>query len=670
MLVLLTTSLTSAGVVRFDIIERTDLAEGKPFGEAGAYERIVGKVYFAIDPQLPQNREIRDLNLAPVNDQGLVEFASDLDMLVPKDLSKANRAVLYDVNNRGNKLGLAFFNYGGGSRNDPRTEKEAGDGFLMRKGFVVVWSGWNGELLPGNNRLRLYPPVARRGQQPITGPVRCEIVSDEECQRIDVNWGNHGSYRPTPEGLANATLTVRKRARDPRIFVPRDQWQVHVTEVEGALPSQLPRVELEIPAGIKRGLIYELIYEAQDPIVHGVCFAAVRDLITAFKYGEGENNPLVVEGKPAVNRAHGFGVSQSGRFLRELLCSGFNQDEQGRKVFDGLIPHVAGGGLGSFNYRFAQPTRHNSQHDHSEYPGDRFPFAFERQTDPLSGKEEGILDKAIQTDTVPYVLHTQSEAEYWTRAGSLVHTDPLGRKDAQVPANVRIFAFGGTQHGPAGYPPRKSIGKYLSNPGDYKPFLRALLLSLDNWVTTGEPVPASVYPRIEDGTLVDWTQSATGFPEIPGVRFPKVIRQPELLDFGPRWESERIMDFQPPRAIAAYRVLVPKCDADGNAVGCLNPPEVQVPVATYTGWNLRSAEAGGEDELYSLVGSYIPFAKSKQERKDDPRPSVQERYGSFEAYRSRLEQVCSRLVHAGYLLEEDAENALRRAEERVKPLFE
>src|SRR5690606_16131099 len=221
---------------------------------------------------------------------------------------------------------------------------------------------------------------------------------------------NHGSYRPTPDGLKNATLTVRERPRDPKMLVPRDQWQLHVTDVESDSPTQLPRVELEVQAGLKIGLIYELIYEAQDPLVHGVWFASVRDLITAFKHGQGADNPLVLEGKAAVNRAHGFGVSQSGRFLRELLYSGFNEDEAGRKVFDGIISHVAGAGLGSFNHRFAQPTRYDSQHDHSDYNSDRFPFTYGVEVDPLTGKKEGILERAEKTGTVPYVLHTQSAA--------------------------------------------------------------------------------------------------------------------------------------------------------------------------------------------------------------------------------------------------------------------
>lgn len=666
----ITAGAASAEVVRFEVRKREPLAGGKSFGRTGPYERIVGRIYYAIDPKLRQNGTIVDLEHAPRDRQRRVTFFGDLFILAPKDLRKGNGAVLYDVNNRGNKLALRFFNFGGGG-NDPRSAKDAGDGFLMRHGFTIVCSGWDGELLPGNNRLRLSPPVATSCDRPITGRVRCEIVPTGRYKRTVVNWSNHGSYRPTQRGRKTATLTHRVRPDDPRVPVPRDQWTIHVSEVKSDSPSQLPKVELEFPAGFQKGHIYELIYEARDPLVHGVCFAGLRDLIAAFKHGTGRGNPLLIAGKPVIRRAHAFGVSQSGRFLREFLYWGFNEDERGSKVFDGVIPHVAGGGLGSFNHRFAQPTRHVTQHDHHDYPADRFPFTYETQTDPLSGATDGILKRAQATSTAPFVLHTQSSAEYWTRSGSLVHTDPLGKCDAKLPANVRLYLFGGTQHGPSRYPPGKGDGKYPANPGDYRPFLRALLLALDHWSRDGTPAPPSARPTIAAGTLVDWRQSATGFPKIPDVRYPAVIQQPPLLDFGPRWEKLRIVDVQPPRQRGHYRVLVPKCDADGNDVDCLSPPEVAVPVATYTGWNLRSKAAGAENELVSLRGSYLPFAVTAAERKPrrDPRRSLEERYGSLNEYLRRLKSACESLKKKGYLLDEDVTRTMKIQKQRVSPLF-
>ncbi len=657
-----------AELVRFEIQKREPFAGGAEFGAAGSYERIVGRAFFELDPELKQNGNVIDLKLAAKNSRGKVECSADLFMLAPANLTKANGAALYDVNNRGNKLAMRFFNNGGGG-NDPISLADAGDGFLLKHGFVVVWSGWDGELLPGGDRMQLQAPVAKSNGQSITGRVRCEIVPTGNATRTVVNWANHGSYRPTASGLAQATLTQRLLPGDPRVEIPRDQWKLHVAD--SAAAHQLPLVELELPAGLKRGHIYELIYEAQDPLVHGTCFTTVRDLMSALKQGTGQNNPLTHAGQPVVKRAHGFGVSQSGRFLREFVYAGFNEDEAGRKVFDGIIPHVSGSGLGSFNHRFAQPTRHATQHDHADYPPDRFPFAYETQTDPLSGLTDGILRRSTASGTTPFVLHTQSTSEYWNRAGSLSHTDPLGNEDSKLPSNVRVYLFGGTQHGPAGYPPSKGDGQNLANHADYRPFLRALLLTLDRWSATGEAAPPSVYPQLAEGTLVDWKPDAMNFPMIPGVNFPKVIRNPALLDLGPRWQSEGIIDQHPPVKRGLYVMRVPKCDADGNELSCLQPPEVAVPFGTFTGWNLRSKAADAEGELVSLTGSYIPFAKTKTEREaaGDPRLSLAERYSSHADFVAKFSAYCQKLASNGYLLADDLPKLIELHAERAKSVL-
>lgn len=660
----------SAEVVRFEIIRREPFANGVSFGAGGSYEKIVGRVHFALDPSLRQNAEIVDLNLAARNNAGKVEFWADLFILTPADPATGNGALLYDVNNRGNKLALSIFNSGGSS--DPTTREHAGDGFLMRHGFTIVWSGWDGELLPGDNRLRLMAPVAKPASGSITGKVRCEFIPSPGTKRMVVNWANHGSYRPTEAGMRDATLTIRPRASAARVSIPRDEWKLHVTDVSSDSATQLPNIEVEIPGGMKSGMIYELIYEAADPLVMGVGFASVRDLISAIKQGTGGDNPLVKNGRPTIQRAHGFGVSQSGRFLREFLYTGFNEDETGKRVFDGLIPHVAGGGLGSFNHRFAQPTRHSNQHDHHDYPPDRFPFAYETQTDPLSGQTDGILRRALATKTAPLVMHTQSTGEYWTRSGSLTHTDSLGTRDSVVPDQVRFYTFGGTQHGPSGWPVSKGSGQNLTNPGDFKPFLRTLLLALDRWSKDGTLPPPSVYPTIATGTLVDWRHGSTGFPNIPGIEYPEILQQPHWLDFGPRWQKERIVDFQPPVIRGDYKVMAPRCGPDGNELGCLLPAEVAVPVATYTGWNLRNADAGAAGQLVSLTGSYIPFPRTKadRERTKDPRLSVQERYGSRDEYVRQFTKACDKLRADGYLLEEDANRLIELHRNRVSGLFD
>lgn len=659
-------------VVKFEITAREPFAEGQRFGEVGAYERIVGKVHFAIDPKLRQNQTIIDLEHAPRNGQGQVEFASDLFILAPRDLTRSRGAAFYDVNNRGRKLALGFFN-DAPRVNDPRSRKDAGNGYLFRHGVVVVWSGWDGELLPGGGLMRLYAPVAKDGKKSITGPVRYETSVDEPTTRVNINTGrdHHGAYRPTKVGLKNATLTWRLRPSDPRVPIPRGQFRLEVKDVEPVSPGQLPQIDLVVPAGLQPGYLYEVIYEAQDPLVHGVCFASLRDLMTALKHGEGKNNPLLVEGRPVVRRNHGFGVSQSGRFLREFLYWGFNEDEQGRQVFDGLMPHVAGAGLGSFNHRFAQPTAFNTQHELRDFCSDRFPFSYEDQKDHFSGRTDGILKRARATKTQPLVMHTQSSAEYWTRAGSLPHTNTSSTRDADVPDNVRFYSFGGTQHGPASWPPQRGSGQQLMNPGDYRPLLRALLLALDEWAKENAPPPKSVYPKVQGGTLVGFAMDETDFPSLPGVRYPEVILAPFKLDFGTRWERERIMDVQPPRIEGTYRVLVPACNRDGIDRGCLLPPEVAVPLATFTGWNLRHREAGAENQLFSLMGSYIPLPRTNKQREElgDPRLSLAERYGSLESYLKKLQAHCETMVRQGYLLEEDVARVMKRQERIARPLF-
>jgi len=397
----------------------------------------------------------------------------------------------------------------------------------------------------------------------------------------------------------------------------------------------------------------------------------VRDLIAALKRGTGEGNPLLAGGRPVIRYAYGFGVSQSGRFLRGLLYRGYAADVRGL-VFDGLIPHVAGGGLGTFHHRFAQPTAYATQHELADYPTDRFPFAYETQADPLTGRNDGILRRAAASGRVPFILHTQSSAEYWSRSGSLVHTDPLGERDADPPPSVRIYTFGGTQHGPGPWPPAAGIGQAPANPGDYRPFLRALLVALDRWCRDGAPAPPSIHPTIRERTLVAWDRVSTGFPAIPGVRYPEVIQAPPVLDLGPRWDKAGIIDKLPPEIRGRYRVLAPACGPDANERGCLLPPEVAVPLATFTGWNLRSAEAGAENDLVSLDGSYfpLPIRRADREAMGDPRLSLEERYGTIARYLTELETCARGLVEKRFLLEEDVAVILRRQEERAHPFFE
>lgn len=648
-----------AEVVALEIQRREPYAAGKAFGDVGMYEKIAGVARFAVDPKHPRNRVIIDLDRACINDNGKVEFAADFYLLAPKDPAKGNGAIFYDVNNRGNKLALRFFNNapGGNDLDKPGSE---GDGFLFRRGYAVLWCGWIGELLPGEGRLLLQAPSIGDKAKPLRGIVRHEMSTDAPADSLPLaRREGHGSYVPTPDKLDDAVLTWRMRESDPRVAIPRGQWSLEIRkipEVKQGVPGTLPQVRLKLAGGFRPGYLYEFIAECEGPIVQGVGFAAVRDLVSFLRHDASEKNPLRnADGKPVIQRAHGFGVSQSGRFLRNLLYLGFNTDEAGRIVFDGLMPHVAGGGLGFFNHRFAQPTRFAGQNEDHLYPVDYFPFTYGPATDPFMKRTDSILRPEASAKVSAKVMHTQSAAEYWHRSGSLVHTDPLGAKDADIPENIRIYAFGGTQHGPAGFPPAKGIADNLTNPGDYRPMLRALLDALDRWVTEGKAPPPSMYPRIDKKTLVSWRQESSGFPALPGVRYPEVIQEPPALDYGSRFLKEGIITQEPPRVLGKYVVLVPRSDKDGNDLGTLLPPEVAVPRATYTGWNLRRRDAGAEATLANLLGSYIPFAKTKAERlaTGDPRLSLEERYGDLEGYRKQFAEACQAMVRDGYLLEED-----------------
>jgi len=655
--------LSFAEVTKWEIKTREPYQQGKTFGERGEYERLTGKVHFAIDPKLEANAVIVDLKLAPLNAKKQVEFSADFEMLVPKDPSKTNGSLFYEVNNRGKNTAANLIDGGG-------------DDFLCRQGFVVLWSGWIAEVQPGNNRWILQAPVATENGKPIRGLVRNDFVLEKPAERASVaHRANLGSYRPPADAQRNAILSYREHESDPRRVVPRADWKfvINEVEVEGVM-AQLPLVEIELQGGLQPGLIYEVVYEAEGPVVQGVGMAGIRDLVSALKYSnKTEQNPLLTKsGKPLVERAMSFGTSQSGRLLRHYLWEGFNADEQGRKVFDGVISHVAGGGLGSFNHRFASPTRTNGQHDEHSFPADYFPFAYGDQKDPHTGQEDGILRKCIASKTTPLVFHTQSSSEYWHRSGSLVHTDPLGKEDADLPADVRIYSFGGTQHGSGGGTPGvKGNGQLPSSPADYRPLMRALVVAMHEALATGKSPPPSVYPLLRKGTLTNWPAKESGWPGIPGVNYPQVIQQPALLDRGPLWEKERIATLEPPVAKAMYEVRVPAMGPDGNERGTLNLPAITVPIGTYTSWNLRDAAIGAAGELLSLQGGFIPFAKTKEERlaQKDPRPSLAELYTGYDDYEAKYLAAAQKLVDDRYLLAEDLPR-LKTLCQKFKPWFD
>jgi hypothetical protein len=626
----------AAEVVRVEITSR------EPFGEAiasqiGPYERLRGRVVYALDPGDQANRRIVDLGLAVADDAGRVQFYSDIEIIAPVDRVQAQSTVLYVVNNRGRRTW-------------------GSEPFFLSRGYVTVSSGWIAQVPVSRDLLRLEAPVAFDPDDgiPVVGLVRAELQTDIATDRLPVGDRNQLSFEPVTASLPKATLTRRERETDPPEPISRDQWRLGVRYDGADEGSGLVEIEMMLTGGFEPGAIYELIYEARGSVVQGTGFAAMRDLVSFLKHDRTEMNPLRrSDGAALADRVIGHGLSQSGRALRMFLHEGFNADEEGRQVFDGVIPTIAGGGQGFFNHRFASPTRTATQHDGHLYPADVFPFTYGDETDPFTGRTDALLRRARASGTVPKVMHLDTSSEYRHRSGSLVVTDPLGQRDSALPPEVRVYVFGGAQHSPARGPSDR--GQQPPNPNDYGPFQEALFLAMDRWLRDGTAPPPSVYPRVADGTLVHWEAGASGWHPLPGVAYPTVIQQPELLDYGPAFEQHRRIDRHPPvRTGKRYGVLVPAVDVDNNERGVLRLPRVEVPVATYTGWNLRNPAIGAGTELLSLTGSRIPFPVTPAERArtGDSRQAVTERFADFEDYLGRYMAVAHQLVADHYLLAE------------------
>ncbi len=652
-LFLLLPRFSLARVVRFEVTSRQDILNGRPFGLAGGFENIAGKVHFTIHPANSANRIITDVDLAPRNDRGEVEFASDFFLIKPKEINRGNGTLFYEVSNRGGKAMLSFFNNAAGSRN-PETAEQFGDGFLLREGFSLLWVGWQFDPPRVDGLMRLYPPMARNSTGPIRGFVRSDFVVTAPELFHSLADRDHIPYPVAVPEATGTQLTVRDAVEAPRELIPRDQWQFARVDKDAVVPDA---GHVYLRTGFQPGRIYEVVYVSENPPLAGLGPAAVRDVISCLKY-EGAA-PLGIPGK-GISRAIGFGISQSGRFLRTFLYYGFNRDEQQRKAFDGVLAHVAGGGRGSFNHRFAQPSRDAHPFMNFFYPTDIFPFSDLEQTDPETGLTDGLL--AHQgAEFLPKIFYSNSSYEYWGRAASLIHTTIDGKQDIAAPANVRIYFFAGSQHGPAGFPPTRSIGQQLNNPTDYRWSMRALLTAMNHWLSEGKEPPASRYPRIADGTLV--APELLGFPKVPTVNFTARLHKAYRVNYGPEFRTKGIVSIEPPKIGAAFPMMVPAVDQDGNEIAGIKMPELAVPLATYTGWNLFNAGAGPTNEISSMAGSYIPFPRTRGERSSraDPRRSIEERYGSRDAYVGQVTAAALRLIDEGYLLKQDMAEIVKRA---------
>ncbi|HMD07129.1 MAG TPA: alpha/beta hydrolase domain-containing protein [Candidatus Acidoferrum sp.] len=648
-----------AHVTRVEIISRTDIQDGRAFGLAGAYEKIVGRVYFAVNPDNLHNQLIVDLHKAPRNAQGEVEFSADLYLLKPKDMNKGNNAVLFEVSNRGGKGILRLVN--GVTSSDPKAE--FGDGFLMHEGYTVAWVGWEFDVADHGENLKLYAPVAHdSGGKEIRGLVRSDFTPGQKVEDMPLGHfllGPTGgkSYSVDDPASVKNVLTARDTPNRPRQTIPRSQWSF-AHAVDGKLAADPHFIHLD--GGFQAGKIYEVVYEAKDPVVAGLGLAAVRDFLSYLKYDPQSTAP--------VKRVYAVGISQSGRFLRHFLYQDFNADEQGRQVMDGVIAHVAGAGRGSFNHRFAQPSRDAQPLSSIFFPTDLFPFTDLPETDPESGATSGFLDAPTKSKTAPKIFLNNTSYEYWGRAASLIHISPDGLSDAKIGENVRVYLLAGLQHFSAPFPPQKSMpgspdsnAQQRYNPNPIQWYWRALITDMDQWVKDGTPPPVSTYPKIADAKLVPLSKWI--FPRIPGVNTPHEMNLAYHLDFGPQWK-EGIVSLEPPKVGKPFPGLVPQSDADGNDLGGVSLPELQVPLATYTGWNLRDPSIGAGDLRLSFYGSFIPFARTAAEREKsgDPRLSIAERYASREQYLGKFAEAAMKLIHERFLLREDLPAMLDRGE--------
>lgn len=619
-----------ADVARIEVTSREDVLNGKAFGTTGGYERILGKVFFTVDPKNPHNKTIPNIDKAPHNAQGLVEFSTDIYLLAPKDQAKGNGVAFFEVPNRGNRGQMVRFNHA--PRGQAATpEAEFGDGSLLQSGYTLVWVGWQFSLARNGALIGIDLPVAMEDGQPVTGRVNAPFTVNMPGPTLALD-PDTARYMPVDPNSPDSRLTVRQNVYDTPRVIPRDQWQFAKMADGKIVPDT---TSLYLKGGFQAGQTYELSYQGKGAVVGGLGFTALRDVASAFKYQKG----ALVSAK----YAYALGESQTGRFAREFLYEGFNADEHGQKAFDAIWAHIAGAARSDFIQPFSLPNGQGT------FTGSMFPYADAPQRDPVKGKTDGLL-MHMSKDVVPKVIFTNGDCEYWGggRAAALIHTTLDGKKDLQLPDNVRVYMLAGTQHVIAAFPPMQGAAQQRPNPNDYTWALRAILASLDQWVRQGVPPVPSRYPKLSDGTLV--AHDSLQFPSLPGVQSPSIIPAGYRADLG--GPSSPRLPF-----------LVPKVDADGNDLGGVRLPDVAVPLATYTGWNFRSPATGAPTEIVPLNGTFLPFAvtRAAREQNHDPRLSIEERYPSRDAYLGRVREAAQTLVQERYLLSQDVDPIVAHA---------
>jgi hypothetical protein len=647
--------------VRLQIDRRQSFAEGQAFGDVGAYERLVGTAHFALDPNDPVNANVVDLTLAPVNAEGLVEFSADLDILKPVDLARGNGALFYDVNNRGNMTAMRAFN-DSPPDNDPLTAASAGNGYLLRQGYTIVCSGWQGDMVPGLGLLSCELPEALENGQRLRGLVRQEFIAEREGALFMPLSGAPSirNYEAVDLDTSHATMTLRQHEQDERVAVAASDWEFAVAakDSDGQVKTRPSAGDCHMKGGFKPGWIYELIYETEGSRVMGLGIIGIRDLVAFLRVDASEANPLA----GGVSRAYFYGQSLSARVVRQYVYDGYNLDANGTKIFDAVYTHVSGGGRLFANARFAQVGRYPRQHEEHQWPSERYPFAYSAVPDAFSDDLDAVL-KRPESD--PLVMHTHTNTEYWNRTASLGHTSPKTGEDIEFPDNVRAYFLASAQHMGANLAP-EHVGQQAQNQMSNGPLMRAALAAMDRWVVEGTKPAASIVPRRADGTLVSPEQAIAALPKILGVARPAEPNRLPLYDYGPDFDRGLVTE-HPPKPIGnkEYGVHLPLVDADGNDLGGLRSAEIMAPVGTHTGWNVRKPELGGND-LGSLLGSFIPFPRTKADRdaSADPRLSIEERYGTHEGYVDAVRAAADELAGQGFLLAEDVTRYVAAAQAR------
>ena len=627
---------------------------GLSFGTVGQYEKLRGTAYGELDPADPRNAVITDIKLASVNDRGMVEYSMDIFMLKPINLSCGNHRLLFDFNNRG-QMRLGRLN-DAPMTNNPTTAKDAGTGFIMDLGYTVVSNGWDFGA-SGFNSMKITVPVATNGGKTITGLSYEYIVFDNSTTLT-----SELAYPAASTDKSQAKLTVRQRLDDEPTTVPSAGWEY--TSPAGTAIRLLPK---GMP--FQQSHIYEFTYTAKDPVVAAVGLAATRDFVSFLRHATAEEgNPLAGD----VEYTFSYSISQPSRALNDFQTLGFNEDVNGRRVFDGILSHTGGGSGDQINYRFGQTDQTERNRQNHLYPEALFPFAHQVLTDHLSGKTGGRSERCTASDTCPKRFEVNTSNEYWCKAASLLHTDTQGN-DLPDPENVRFYLLSGLSHGVGDITDRKECRQFTNGVSPYAAH-RALLVALDEWVSQGIVPPESQVPRRASNAAVAVPrpgsqtgfvpQAELGWPTIPGVTYSGLITTRYLLDFGPDFDSGILSNYPPSvDGRPAYPIFVSKVDEDGNEVAGIRLPPVEASIATTTGWALRRA-GFSENEGGESNGQHIPFKTTKAERlaAGDPRLSLEERYQDHAGYVKAVTEAARKLEKQRFLLPADVEMYIKEAQ--------